>query len=338
MSGQKRLRGGVLGCGMISEFHLRGWQRIADVEIVALADPNPTASEARRQAYAPAARCFPDLASMLAGAELDFIDIITPPVMHAEHCLAAKAASLHVICQKPLCLDLDEAARLVDAMSKPGPAPRLFAVHENHRFRPWFEEVRRRHAEGFFGRLRYLRIDQLDPFEPKEAFKCEAERGVLLEYGTHLIDMVRVLLGEPRSAFARGHRQNPRVRGESMAHVVFEHDDATSIVDVAWKAAGLHQGGFVLIGDKGEAVYEGRLTRDAAARFRLVSGNEVIVEQIRSPTDDYVESFYKFERDVTEAMLTGRSPQQTGLENLRTLEATFASYRSMAEGRVVRIP
>jgi predicted dehydrogenase len=332
----KRLRGGVVGCGMISEFHLRGWQRIPEIEIVALADPSATAAQDRQAKYAPQARLYPDINAMLAAEALDFVDIITPPWLHAEHCLAAKAANVHVICQKPLCLELDEAARLVDAMAG---SSKIFAVHENHRFRPWFLEIRRRHAEGFFGKLRYVRIDQFDPYEPPEKFKADAARGVVLEYGTHLVDMARALLGEPRQVFARAHRPNPRVKGESLAHIVFDHaGDATCAIEVAWKAAGLQQGGFLVIGDKGEAILDGRLTRDAASRFRLVSGNDVVVDEARSPTTDYVDSFYLMERDVTDAMLAGRAPEQTGVENLRTLEATFASYQAMEEGRLVRIP
>jgi D-apiose dehydrogenase len=328
----KPLRGGVVGCGMISEFHLRGWQRIPEVQIVGLCDPSRPAAEARRAAYAPEARLYADMREMLAAEALDFIDIITPPVHHAEHCRIAKAANVHVICQKPLCLDLDEARALVADMAS---SPKIFAIHENHRFRPWFSEVRRRHAAGFFGRIQYLRIDQFDPYEPKEKFKADAARGVVLEYGTHIIDMVRVLLGEPRSTYARAHSPNPRVRGESLAHITYAYEGATAVVDLAWKAAGMHQGGLILIGDRGEAYYEGRHTRDTSARFRLLSGNEVVLDQTRSPTDDYVDSFYQMERDVVDALLAGRAPEQTGAENLKTLEATFASYRSMDEGREI---
>ena len=330
----RRLRGGVVGCGMISEFHLRGWQRIPAVEIVALADPSAAAAESRRAAFAPDARIYAGIEPMLAAEALDFVDIITPPWLHAEHCRLARAANLHVVCQKPLCLDLEEARRLVADMST---SPRLFAVHENHRFRPWFAEVRRRHAAGFFGRLRYLRVDQFDPYEPAEKFKAEAVRGVTLEYGTHLIDMVRALLGHPQATFARMHTPNPRVRGESLAHITYLYQDATAVVDIAWKAAGLQQGGCLLIGDRGEAVYEGRLTRDSSSRFRLVSGNEVVLDEVRCPTDDYVDSFYEMERDFAEAILANRPPEQTGAENLATLEATFASYTAAAEGRLVSL-
>jgi predicted dehydrogenase len=63
----------------------------------------------------------------------------------------------------------------------------------------------------------------------------------------------------------------------------------------------------------------------------------VVLDETRSPTEDYVDSFYLLERDVIDAILSGRAPEQTGAENLKTLEATFATYRSMDEGREIAL-
>ncbi|HEY0711502.1 MAG TPA: Gfo/Idh/MocA family oxidoreductase, partial [Polyangia bacterium] len=84
--GPARLRGGIVGCGMIAAYHLRGWQRIPEVEIVALADPALTAAESRRNEFAPTARVYPSLEVMLERERLDFVDVISPPWLHAEHC------------------------------------------------------------------------------------------------------------------------------------------------------------------------------------------------------------------------------------------------------------
>jgi predicted dehydrogenase len=319
---------------MISAFHLRGWQRIPEVEIVALADPARAAAAERQSAFAPSAQIYPSIEAMLAAERLDFVDIISPPWLHADHCRRAHAAGLHVICQKPLCPELDEARALVRDL---GASARLFAVHENHRHRPWFAEVRRRHAAGFFGNVRFLRIEQLDPYEPAETFKANAPRGVVLEYGTHLIDMLRALMGEPAAVHARFHAPSPRVRAESLAHLVFDCGDATATIDVAWKAGGVQQGSFLLVGDRGEAFYEGRLTRGDHARFRLVQGNQVVLDETRCPTDDYAESFYALEREVTDAMLAGRRSESSADDNLNTLAATFACYESAAEAKPIAL-
>lgn len=326
-----KLRGGLFGCGMISEFHLRGWQRIPEVEMVALGNRSVEKAEARRARFYPEARVYDDLAALLRAEELDFIDILTPPAAHREHCLLAREAGVHIICQKPICDDLGDARSLVAAMEG---SRKLFAVHENHRYRPWFQQILRLSRDGFFGAPRFLRLEHHNQTEPAEAYKLEMEPGILLEYGTHLVDMMRALLGEPERVYARLHKLNPRVKGESLAHVVYEYPQATCVIDIAWKPAGLLQGSLLLEGEAGEASYEGTMTRGPSARFRLLKGNDVVRDEARSPYDDYVESFYLFQRECVDAMLSGGTVTQTGAENLKTLASTFAAYEAARDGGV----
>jgi D-apiose dehydrogenase len=329
-----KLRGGLYGCGMISEFHLRGWQRIPEVEIVALGNRTISRAEERRSQFFPHAEVYDDLGAMLREARLDFVDILTPPALHHEHCLLAKEAGLHIICQKPLCDDLNDAQALVGEMLG---YPKLFAVHENHRYRPWFQELLRLHREGFFGHIHFVRLEHLNPTAPGEAYKLEAEPGVLLEYGTHLVDMMRALLGEPERVYARLHRLNPEVQGESLAHVAFEYPQATAIIEVAWKRRGALQGGLLVAGEIGEAYYEGTMTRGAAARFRLFKNGATVLDEARSPYDDYVESFYLFQRECVDAILGGAAVTQTGAENLKTMISTCAAYHAYTNGQVINV-
>ncbi len=329
-----RLRGAVIGCGYVSEFHLRGWARIPEVEICALADPERARAEARRAEFAPAARIYDGLAAVLAHEKLDFVDLITPPGLHREQCQRAADAGLHVICQKPLCDRLTDAEFLVARLRQ---QPRHFVVHENHRFRPWFQEVLRLHRAGFFGRIRHLRLEQHDPVEPPQKINLEAERGVWLQYGVHLADMVHALLGDPVRVYARLAHINPRVRGESLAQVSLEYPEVTAGIDVSWKAAGVRQGGALLIGEEGEAFYEGCLTRGDSARFRLCQGNTVVRDEVRSPTADYLDSFYQLERDFTDAVLQDRPPPQPAVENIRSLRIGFAAYAAAESGRAVEM-
>ena len=333
-----KLRGAIVGCGMISEFHLRGWQRIPEVEIVALVDPARSRAEERRAQFAPLADVHETLDSLCTdfapgqAGSLDFVDIVTPPWLHREHCLRAAQAGVHIICQKPLCDRLEEARALVSELRD---YHRLFLVHENHPYRPWFRDILQRHRAGFFGSLRFLHLMQHDAHEPPEVFKAEAERGVLLEYGVHLVDMVRALLGEPDRVSARLQRINPRVRGDSLAHVVFGYRDTTAVLDISWKAHGLAQGSVLLVGDAGEAFFEGRMTRGDVSRYRVASGNTVVLDEQRSPTVDYVDAFFLLQREFADGMLGGQVPVQQAANNLKTLTATFAAYQAAANGAPV---
>ena len=161
--------------------------------------------------------------------------------------------------------------------------------------------------------------------------RAEAERGVLLEYGVHLVDMVRALLGEPDRVSARLQRINPRVRGDSLAHVVFDYPDTTAVLDISWKAHGLAQGSVLLVGDAGEAFFEGRMTRGDVSRYRVASGNTVVLDEQRSPTVDYVDAFFLLQREFADGMLGGQVPVQQAANNLKTLTATFAAYQAAAD-------
>ncbi|HZN10739.1 MAG TPA: Gfo/Idh/MocA family oxidoreductase [Blastocatellia bacterium] len=329
-----KLRGAVIGCGMISEFHLGAWRRIPEVEIVALCDQSLERGAGRRAQFFPGARLYRDLAELLAAEELDFIDILTPPAAHREHCRRAQAAGLHIICQKPLGADLQDT-RALAAMTRG--YPRLFAVHENHRYRPWFREILRLAGEGIFGVARFLRLEHHQPGQPAEAFKLEGELGILLDYGIHLVDLVRALLGDPEQVYARLHRPNPRVRGESLAHIVYEYPRTTAVIDIAWKPAGLFRGGLLLEGDRGEALYEGTMIRGETSRLRVLDGEAVVLDESRSPDEDYAESFYLLQRECVDAMLGRGAVTQTLAENLKTLAATFAAYAAAQQGGAVRV-
>ncbi len=329
-----RLRGGVFGCGMISEFHLRGWQRIPEVEIVALGNRTQSRAEARRDQFFPQARVYDRLDRMLDTEGLDFIDLLTIPSLHGEHCRMAKAAGVHIICQKPLCDTLGAAETLVSEMAE---VPKVFAVHENHRYRPWFQTVAALHREGFFGDTLWVRLEQYDPSEPPEQYKNEEERGVLLEYGTHLVDMMVALFGMPKRVQARLAHLNPKMRGESHACLLYQYEAATVIIDIAWQPGGPARGGFLLQGPRGTASLEGTMTRGTSARFRIVCEGRTILDETRSPYDDYVESFYLLERDCVESMLTGKPVTQSGVENLKSLRSTFAGYAAAEQGRILEI-
>jgi len=326
----KPLRGAVFGCGMISSFHLGAWQRIPEVEIVALGNRTLSRAEARRDEFVPDARIYAELSDLLANEQLDFIDILTPPALHKPHCLLALEAGLHVICQKPIADTLTDALALTEAAKMDG---RKLAIHENHRYRPWFQEILSRNRDGFFGTIRYARFEQFDPNEPAETYKLQSTRGIVMEYGTHLIDMTYALLGTPDTVLAHAFQLNPRVTGESLAHLTFGYREAVVSLDIGWKPSGWPQGGVRIVGNLGEAIYEGTMTRGETSRFRLIRGNTTIVDETRSPLDDYLESFYRFQRDIVDAMLDHGPVPQPAAENLKVLESTFAAYASI-KGRV----
>ena len=180
---------------------------------------------------------------------------------------------------------------------------------------------------------RWRDFEHLNATHPGEVYKNEVGTGVLLEYGSHLVDMMRALW-RTASRLARTHRLNPRPRREPGARRI-RVPGATAVVEAGWKI-GHHAGCVLVAGDAGEAFYEGTLTRGGRAHSALRAA-PTSCSTNPHPFNDYVESFYLLERECVDAMLGNGAYHRPVAQHLRTLAATFAAYESAATGRVVEI-
>jgi predicted dehydrogenase len=124
------LRIALVGCGMISLYHLRAWQA-AGAEIVAVCDLDIAKAEARAAEFG-VARAYADAAAMFADGGFDAVDIAASVGAHAPVARMAADRGVHIMCQKPLTETVAEAEALIDDV---GDRVR-FMVHENYRFRP----------------------------------------------------------------------------------------------------------------------------------------------------------------------------------------------------------
>src|SRR5215469_15498220 len=136
------MRLGLLGSGMMGQQHISSLATLPDVTVVTRAS-EPYASIA-----------FPDRESfyraLIASPELDAIDICLPTRMHPWVAIAALEAGKHVICEKPLALNLPECARILDAVRS---SERIFMVAHVVRFFPAYRMLAQAIHDQRFGPL-----------------------------------------------------------------------------------------------------------------------------------------------------------------------------------------
>jgi len=107
------VRIGIIGCGQIARNHVAALRGIAGVHVIAVADIDP----ARALAFATdhgVAQSFDDVDEMLA-CGLDAVTVCTPHAAHEAGVLAAARHGVHVLCEKPIALSVDQADRMVAA-------------------------------------------------------------------------------------------------------------------------------------------------------------------------------------------------------------------------------
>jgi predicted dehydrogenase len=146
-----RLRVGIVGTGFMGGVHARAIAR-SRAELVAVASSSLAEAEAaaRRWGVVGGARSVPDV---LTGTDIDAVHICTPNHLHASQVEVALKAGKHVICEKPLATNRDDAQRLVDLARE---RDLVAAVPYVYRFYGSVREARARIRRGDAGSLRLI--------------------------------------------------------------------------------------------------------------------------------------------------------------------------------------
>ena len=127
----RAVRAAFVGLGRIYDLNMRAYVDNPDVEVVALVDPSEE-RRAQRQADWPAARTFASVAELAAsGLEVDAVEALLPIPLHVEGVIELLGHGWHVNLQKPMCNDLADARRMLDAAEA---TDRQLRVMENYIF------------------------------------------------------------------------------------------------------------------------------------------------------------------------------------------------------------
>jgi predicted dehydrogenase len=212
------LRWGVLGAADIADrMLLPAIKASANGEVLALAsrDPGRGAAMAARHEVPRVYRSYEDL---LADPEVQAVYVPLPNSLHRDWTLRALAAGRHVLCEKPLAMNAEEASEMAQAAERAGRVLMEAAMYR-------FHEPMRELVEDVRGRVRYLNASFAFPIDAPANYRMEARLGggALLDVGFYVADLARWLMGEPE-----------RVRA-------VRHDAA---VDMSWSVAlGFPDGG-----------------------------------------------------------------------------------------------
>ena len=160
MAAPEHVRIGVVGCGMVAQAeHLQNLlQLFARFEIAALADPSRVVREAMAARYSvPSVHA--DHRALLDAGVVDAVLVAAPAAAHAQVVLAALEAGVHVFVEKPLCITLADADRIIAARDRAG---KVVQVGYMKRFDPAWERMLVGLPESAAD-LRYIRVTCHDP-------------------------------------------------------------------------------------------------------------------------------------------------------------------------------
>ena len=197
---------GIIGFGFMGRTHSYGYTNLplfydpvpCRARLVGVATSRAETAEAARRAV-DFEIATTDWRRLIARPDIHIIHICTPNKFHKEQALAALAAGKHVYCDKPLCTTRAEADEIAAAL------PRARVTHQmalHNRFFPATMRARQLVEAGFLGdvlsfRGAYLHAGSVDPSAPLR-WKLDAELGgggVILDLGSHVLDLLQHLIG-----------------------------------------------------------------------------------------------------------------------------------------------
>jgi predicted dehydrogenase len=333
-------RGGMVGAGAWSNTQLTAWADVSNAKIVAIADRHPDRRAPIAERFGISQQ-FDDVVPMLRSGRLDFVDVCTRPYSHAMLVRLAAAHGLPVLCQKPFCTSLDEARAVVGDCS--GAGVRLM-VNENFRWQAWYQKAHDVLTSGLIGTPFLAVMHQrnrlsLPRFTHYQTYFKDMEKALIYEVGTHQLDVMRFLFGEPESVYARTHRISSEFKGEDVETIVLGYSNLTCLIHDSWASVVIPD----LYRPEQRKWYPRLLEIDGTAGTLQVRADGSVHlytddrhESWTTPVDATHRSHAAAQQHFVDCLESGAAFATSGEDTIKTLVLVYACYRSAAEGRVVR--
>lgn len=204
----EKVRLGIIGVGGMGSYHLLSALIFNPrVEIVAICDIlEDRAKAAAEQANLPDAKIYTDFRAMIDTEQLDAVDIVTPNYLHSVIAVYALDRGLHVFCEKPDAVSVEEAEKMKAASERSG---KVLMCMRNNRYYANSKYLKKRILAGEFGemycgRCGWIRRRGIPGKGGWFTTKAKSGGGPLIDLGVHMIDLSIWLMGNPKPVAVSG--------------------------------------------------------------------------------------------------------------------------------------
>ncbi|MCT7373810.1 inositol 2-dehydrogenase [Chelativorans salis] len=323
----------LLGAGRIGKVHARAISGNADAKLVAVADAFAEAAQAIAVTYGCAVRTIDEIET---ANDIDAVVVCTPTDTHADLIERFARAGKAVFCEKPIDLDLGRVKACLKVVEETGTT---LMVGFNRRFDPHFSAVRAAIDEGSIGKVEMVQITSRDPGPPPATY-IKSSGGILRDMTIHDFDMARFLLGEePDTVFATASVLVDPEIGElgdhdSVSVVLATASGKQCAISNSRRATYGYDQRIEVLGEKGAISAENQ----RPVSIEIATGEGFT----RPPLHDffmtrYTEAYAAEMAAFIEAIGGGKTASPSGDDGLKALALADAAYRSLKEGRAVKV-
>jgi predicted dehydrogenase len=320
----KTLRIGIIGCGGMAARHADAYAKLDGVELAAFCDVIGPKAEAF--ASDRGGEAFTDTAAMLDAARLDAVSVTTTPTAHCAPAVAALERGVHVLCEKPLAPSVAEAAAMVDAAARAG---RTLMTGHTYRFREEIIKTKELLQAAAIGK----------PLFAHNTFSGEwrgvvdswfvrpevSGGGIVLDNGSHSIDLFHHLFGDTRRVWASLDRVNETIKVEDTALILTEHESGVrGTIELSWSVPKPREWYLEIHGTHGSI-------RVKFGEVQLWTSRSP--DWTRSPTNaEYQNGFDRMIDCFVKSIRTRTPPPVDGRDGLRAIEVIEEIYHQAPAG------
>jgi len=333
------LRAAIVGTGAIANAHAEAIAATADAELVAVVDRDPELARAFAERWSVPSTAA-SLDALLADGGIDVLHVCTPPGVHAEQAIAALDAGVHVVCEKPAALSLDQLDAMTDAAAR---NDRRLAVVFQQRTGSAAAHVRGLLDSGALGRPLVATCQTLwfrDPayFEVPWRGKWATEGGgPTLGLGIHQIDLLAWLLGDWASVQGQLWRLDRETQMEDVSTAVVSFAGG-AVASVITSALSPRETSSIRIDTELATVTVDHLYGHGHEHWRITPAPHVDPETAAGwalPEVEEASGHGLLVRDIYASLQTGAPLPSTASDATRSFEIVTAIYSSAASGALV---
>jgi predicted dehydrogenase len=229
----KKINIALIGCGRISREHLGVFTKIGNVKIKAVSDNAREKAESTAEQYNCSA--YTDYKKMINSENLDAVVICTPPNIHSKISIFAMKRGLHVLCEKPLALNKDEAGNMCRSAKN---NKVVLMMASKFRFTDDVVRAKAIIESGLLGKpllFENVFCSKVDMRKRWNSKKRTSGGGVLIDNGTHSVDIARFLLGPIALTQAQFGCQVQNIPVEDTARIYFQSKSGVmGTIDLSW--------------------------------------------------------------------------------------------------------
>ncbi len=323
----------VIGAGTMAHVHSEGYLNMADVQLVGIVDHHEGRGETL--AFERGTRYYSSFETLIVNEEVDVVDVCVPTPVHKDYVLKAARAKKHVICEKPMARNLEDAKEMIETCQAEG--VRFFVAHVV-RFFPEYVKAMNLVQSGEIGKVGTVRARRGGAF-PKATEDWYASflksGSLVVDLMIHDFDYLRGVFGEVERVYAKSllGREINRI-DNALVSLRFKNGVIAS-VEGTWAEPSGFSTKLEIAGDGGIITHDSAAEAAIQTSFRTVSNQG---EGVNVPENPVNKSPYQLELEhFLECIKTGETSLVTPEDGYEALKISLAALESIKTGNVITL-